>query len=469
MTDDLHELDRIKRSADAFSLTPSPAVWENVEREIRGGKRRRAFIWFLLGGALAGGAAAAWMLSGPEQDQLAVIVQSHDSAAGAISVSPDGHPSSDLRQLHVQSDASHTDLQENFSDPAFSGSTQRRSKEKSATATGVNSGTRVSLSGENPGKAEHLDRSGAVKDIQRDNLPLTKDAPAAERDRVEPSHATHTLTMDAAPARDSLPAVNDTVIALTPDDAAIELAPNDTIIPSSQNDTLPASGRFSIGVGIAPALGLSRASEQGAYQFVGKFRDSTDKELPSLNVHFDLHYRCAPWLQVYTGLRLTSYRTAIRSRQVVYRYDQGSGSGPVPPPVIVSRDYYDINGNAEGSVVNRFTYVGLPAGARLRGYQGRKLSIWLQTEAVCYAMIGSGAYTYDVNSRAYRTATRRDLRSLNFAGATGVAFHYSFKDEFGFELTPGIEGFAASVYKPDHILQQRSGQVSIRASLYYSF
>ncbi|HTF05317.1 MAG TPA: hypothetical protein VK826_14910, partial [Bacteroidia bacterium] len=63
MTDDLHDLNnRLKKSAEDFSLTPSPGVWENVEREInRKDRKRRAFIWLWIGiAALIG--SGGWLV-----------------------------------------------------------------------------------------------------------------------------------------------------------------------------------------------------------------------------------------------------------------------------------------------------------------------------------------------------------------------------------------------------------------------
>lgn len=54
-------IQQYKQEAEQFSLTPAPHVWENVDREINGGKRKKRFfiILFLLGCGLAYGLLTA--------------------------------------------------------------------------------------------------------------------------------------------------------------------------------------------------------------------------------------------------------------------------------------------------------------------------------------------------------------------------------------------------------------------------
>lgn len=477
MTDDLHDLnEKLKRSAEEFSLTPSAGVWKNVEKEIHPRQRTRRLI-FVLAGLLMLSGALTWMLNSPAKPQpTADNVNQHAATAPAAnegeSAPENGVAASTVDPQDITGNpVAKEEVMKNVS-PGNSQPDEWRdvtNKNRSPEQARVNHNETTDHA---PGKGRREEREPAdhamaeangmktaqsplpepeptsfqKADIANDNTLLTRTI--SEADTVTPIDTTHIVKADPV----SLPVV-------------VSAGENNTTV----NDSVPssASGRFSVSIGVMPSWSLTTFTEKGDYDFVANWRDSTERDLPSMNFHFDFGYTFES-TYVYSGLRLVNYRTKMPARQAVYRYDQGPVTGPTPPPVVVSRGFDTINNDPDGMITNQLMYLGVPVGIRTHLYTYRRIRFAAQFEFTCYRLIKTQGYFYDYSTHAYKSMGVGDLRSWNWSSRVALHAEYAFNDRFAAALSPTCTGFG-SIYKRDYPLKQRFSPLGVELSLHYTF
>jgi hypothetical protein len=450
MTDDLHN-DPIKKSAEEFSLVPSPRVWENVDRAINGKERKRRLIVFFFFGVFAAGIAGAWMIRIADNGQ--VVAQAEAANEEVNAPLPDG--TGDV--------TANTDVQQ-----------QRAGTEDVLPL--------VSLPGNNSLHYEPQRTSHATSNENNLRAPSGRDDAGADsvKDNIVslPVKGADELPLSATE-------VQDTLIADNGDHARATALPADTIlvrrdsqlivVPALDPEQTPAEentpahsvpDRLSFACGIAPAISFTRIEEIGKYT-IREYRLNTDRIRPVLNAHLQINFAVVPRMELYSGLSITTFSNSIRSQQIVYRYDTGPVSGPTPPPVIVYEENYTIDPDKE-YVSNHITYLGVPVGVRFNVVPRERLDLWIAAEAGINKLIHTRAYTYDDNHAMYRSMQKSDLQSSKMSYGFGLAAQWRMTNHLQLELNPVYRIYPGNIFSSG-ILIQKFSQLEFRMSLRYSF
>jgi hypothetical protein len=464
MMDDLHNLnEKLKQSAEEFSLAPSQQVWKNVEKEIARRRRKRGFF-FLLTGTLCVCCAAVWLWFNPADDPVAKQQSPNDTMHSTLAALPADRTA----ERATAADSSEEKHVISTVAPAINIFPEREDTHVAGKAPApVAQQEMTGPQHINPGTREQESRITNSR-IESQHSPEPVDPEAAPI--LNPQALTVKKTsqqQDTTHAEQSV-VNNDTSVAEQHQvDTTVQLPA--VVQPFVIADSVPPKpeNRFMIGVGIRPSKSFTRFKELGEYNYIGSYRDSSERALAVCNFQFDIGYRFGE-TYVFSGVHVTNFRTEMHNLQVVYRYDQGPISGPVPPPVVVSRDYYIIDNNRYGRQLNKLTYVGIPIGARTQVFVRDKLSIWLQAEFTTQYLIGMRNYVYDPNTLEYRKGVPSDMRRWNYSVGTSVHLQYAFDDRFAVALSPGTEDFG-SIYKRNYLLRQRFSHLYIQASFHYSF
>ncbi|MDQ3112193.1 MAG: PorT family protein [Bacteroidota bacterium] len=467
MTDKLDELnERFKKSAEDFSLLPSDNVWKNVGRDIRKRERKRRFIifFFVFTGILIG-ATGLFLNQSTDQNTLSGSKKSDSATTTKNSI-----------EQNKPVDQDNIVKKNNSSDnnSANNNSAVQSSFEKN------NAGVQSSSPQNNPAKQSHTVKSNpennseSVKQVipakvkSSDSIPMV-DAAAITGNKnsfaqnkqlqteqtVIPSPQTSLYASDSLKQSDSLHA------AVKRDSL---LAQQLKEFKEDENE-IAIVNRWTIAFGLAPALSFSDMDEQGDYQFVAHYRDSSDKDLPTLNAHFAISYKINPHCEIFSGLGLVNFQQEILHNQVVYRNDTLSLTGPVITP---GKGWYHLSHDTMRPVKTKFAYLQIPVGLRCNVYTRNKFSIWMQPQFAFNLMIRSSGYTYDYDSRTYREFIRKeDLRQWNFSYGAGASFQYAFTENLSFALMPGYHIFLRSIYNSSTPLSQKFQQAELRFSLHY--
>lgn len=450
MADNLDELtNRFKSSAENFSLAPSPSTWEKVEREIGGRERKRRFvILFLLGGALLLG-GAVWFINSPA-GRKNVVVQNQNSVSTLPSI------------------------EEQQKKPASSIADERSSygKKNSETIPVSQKQLKTASSQKEAGQlvqGKFNDSRTTDRSIPGNENESTHKVPAKNEIETKKIISPETALLSLASeikTNDSLKenAVKDSLSIVHLVDLNKDSVPakKDTVTESSFART------WSLTYGAALATSFTTFSEDGDYQFVAHYRDSSDKAVLTQNLHFNISYRAFPRLEIFTGMGLVNYQERMLNKQVVYRDDTLPVSGPLPPAVVKGKGFYHISGDSLRGVTNKFFYLQVPVGVRYTVYTRHKWNIGVQPEISFNKAIYTKGYMYSDATREYKAARLTDLQALNIGYGIGIPFWYELNNKLQLEMMPCFFGMQRSVFSST-LLSQKFQQVEARVSLHYTF
>lgn len=453
MTDDLHN-DPIRKSAEEFSLSPSPRVWENVDRAINGKERKRRLIIFFFCGLLAAGIAGAWMITRSDKDIMADAA-SENSPVNVPPADAESSPSDAMllpetastgeEQMASTAQSADTDLNvtppfENEQGP-YAGNERPVAVDRAGVNDVPAKDTYVQL----PEKENVLPASPV--DILPDTV-VAKD-PVHSGDTLLPVDTIHVVKIDSQQMN----------VPVVPLPVAVEEPEKDTVDPSALH-------RFSIAFSAAPAISFTQIEEVNTHA-IRDYRMNTDRLRPSLNAHLHLHFAVTPRLEMYSGINVTSFSNFIRSQQIVYRYDTGPVSGPSPPPVVVREENYTIDPDKH-EVANRITYLGVPLGVRFNVLPRQRFHLWICGEAAFHRMIQARGYLYDDNQGIYRSMQKADLQQTQLSYGFGLAAQWRMTDHLQAEVSPVFRIYSGNMLASG-ILTQQFSQAEVRLSLRYSF
>lgn len=431
-----------KKSAEDFSMLPPADVWKNVELDIRKRERRRRFIIFFFAGA---GLLICAMLLFPvptEHNKSALQQENKSETPASIQ-----HTPSSIQQNSIagqkNSTSNNTTREQNIIAP------------KSQEKTGVENKKSTA-----PILVKQEKQNAFAGEIDLNN---NIDAKNIITEQAQTTVTTDVVTSKPVVQDTATPAGEPVVVVQSPLPVIIPLA--DTL--SAVKDTLltTSNSRWSVALGISPALSFSHSKEDNEYQYVAQYRDSTDKNLLTFNVHANLAYKLNSRVEIFSGLSLVNFKQDILQDQVVYQYTPAIISGPTPQPMIVSRNYFHINGDSLQPVKNKYTFLEIPFGIHYNMLTVRKFSILLQPHIAFNTLIRSSGYIYDYDSRQYRQFVRKDMRGFNFSYGGGVAFRYALRPNLFFELTPGYQAFHFPFHHSS--FSQKFQQAELRFSLRY--
>ncbi len=469
--------DQFKKSADDFSLTPSPGTWSNVQADISARKRKRKFIifFFLLAGIILGG---LFLLNKPSRKA--------EILPREISLTPTESQKPKAIQQDISSEKSivpqeHFSAQQNNSIPG------KNTKKKNTSITKTNS----------QDKKQHRNaKTSSPRTIQPEKVesPPTSESenmqpPAmlSEEDNVisgnmESSQACETTSFPT-PLSESLSSV-DSIIKTDSKDSLQTSTGKDSVLAvkaetisksdstSALKDSLksyPCQGKWSIGIGVAPTKSYTKLSEGGDYQFISHYRDSSDKILLTWNYHLNLTFNLLPEIGLFTGIGIEHFSQEILNDQAVYKYDtiQSLTVGPSSPAITVEKSFFHIHGESTGTVKNKFTYLEIPFGIHYVFLHERKFNISLLPEIAFNKLIHSEGYRYHSQNLTYEKIADGDLKSWLMSYGVGLSFQYAIKKNIGIELIPYYKSLQKSIWNSSDPISQRFQQTELRFSLRY--
>jgi hypothetical protein len=472
MTDDLHDLDeRLKKSAEEFSLTPSADVWKNVEAELHGRRRKRGFIFAAV---LVCGTAFAWIWHIASDQEISRHNAQQNTSATPKTADGKGYIDNSITTASVpNSSATNNSFEEMRAEQSHAMEESPLVMQENRKAEGAQD-NHEALTPNNLRNDRYENRKSPHDDVTADphspetitqspleteqTPPLSSDSatdqvaivsPASDTDDVKPVDTIHVVKADSVSR-----------IERTMDVEERGLPPVDSVPESS-------AGRFSIAFGAGPSYGMTKFKEKGDYHYIADYRNSTERDLPAMNFHIDFGYMFR-YTYVYSGLHLVNYRTEMPNRQVVYDYDFGSSTGPVTPPVVVTRDYYDINNDAYGTTTTKLTYLEIPIGVRIKGYTYRRFSAWFQFELSATRLIKAQGDMYEYSSQEYRKIQTTDLKLWDWTLGSGVHVQYKVNDRyalaFGYLMVSPRD-----FYKSGYPISQTAGRITAQLSFHYTF
>lgn len=449
MTDDLRDLNsRLKQSAENFSLTPSPGVWQNVEREISRNKRKqRAFIWLLTGVAVLI-ASGLWLTRSGNHNEVLVSNNQIEAVETIASVDNEGTNSP------VQIKGAEVVIPSDVTTPD---NTEGQMTAAQKTPLPVTDKIDPLIHGPT---REQMEEQPFIIRQQPDREKIVAEP---ENDQSNPVHLSGAEPIHESEP-ESLQLTNDND---TPAGAVLPLVVADSLIVSENDTNVAEPSRFSLAVGVSPSLSFTSITERGNNHGVSGYRNSTDKDLAALNAHLNVSYSLLPRLDIYSGISLTNYREDIRSQQTVYRYDTGPVTGPVPPPVVVREENYLIS-DAE-YVTNSLTYIGVPLGIRYNVFPCNRFNIWLRSEAAYNRLIHFNGYVYDDNMGIYRSMSAADLQPWKISYGFAIVVQQNLSSNLELEVSPAYRIFTGSVYQSTNLLSQKFAQADLQFALRYSF
>ncbi len=471
--DNMDELnDQFKKSANDFSLTPSPGTWSNVQADIHARKRKRRFIiyFFLIAGIVSGG---LFLLDRSTSRKTEILPPETSLTPTESQKPPTTQQNVSGKKGNLPKE--HFSAQQSNSTPKKNTSTAKTpSQDKKQHDNGYPASRKIK-----PEKSESSPVTESeytpppVMLLEEDNLvsgnPESSQAcettsfptPLSELDNSGESF-TSTISNDSLQTRtkkDSLLAIKTETNSKTDSSVIIK----DTLKNNSYQS------KWSIVIGVAPTTCHSKLDEKGDYQFISHYRDSSDKNLLTWNFHLNLAYNFLPEIGFFTGIGIEHVSQEILSNQAVYKYDtsQSLTVGPTPPTITVGKSSFHINGDSTGTVKNKFTYLEIPVGIRYDFLRERKFNISLLPEISFNKLIASEGYRYNFQNFMYQKITDADLKPWLVSYGVGLAFQYAVKKNICLELTPYYKSFQKSIWNTSDDISQRFQQTEFRFSLRY--
>ncbi len=472
MADNLDKMDEtFKKSAEEFSLLPSADVWKNIEQDIRKRDRRRRFIIFFFAGA--GLFIATMLLFTDTTEQNKSASQKENRAAKSNSIqSKDAWTQEENTVTQKNITPDNSELVQSVTE---SKGQEKRSVENKNPAADL-------VKAENKNASENTGN----KNSDAKNL-ITEHAQTGLTPEVISSQpATHVSENVGSVATDTKNTLAEQRQTPRPDVASSQQTPEDKeqvdsnanvplpatlpaiIVPADTGELTPLTkslSRWSVAIGISPALGFSQSKEDNNYQYVAHYRDSTDKNLLTYNVHADLSYKINQQVEIFSGLSLVNFKQELLPKQLVYQFTPPPVSSPTPQQVMTGGTSFYNNGDSLQPIKNKYTFLEIPFGIHYNILTVRKFSIRLQPHIGFNMLIRSSGNIYDYNSRQYRKFNREDLRELNFSYGGGVAFQYALRPDLSLELTPGYQAFVFPFHNSS--FSQKFQQAELRFSLRY--
>lgn len=441
--------DRFKKSAENFSLIPSDGIWKNVETEIRRRERKRRFIIiFLTGAAILIGGLFLFINFSDKHPEL-----QKNNPAGSVQ-------NAAQENISVKKDYPE---KENAAIPQVSAEIKNPVNSKTvpqikhqATFISVTEDNNVSepLNPKPSGQNNSIINNPTTSQIISDEITTSSAASISIKTDSIVANAKDTLETKAV--KDSaLAAKSDTIIP-------------DTLIALKDTTQTPAQkSKWSIVIGIAPTLSFSEQQEDGDYQIISNYRDSSDNTLLTWNYRFAVSYRFIPRMEVFTGIGVINFSEEILSKQAVYRYDTNTIIVGPSPTIIVSRGYFNINGDSTGTARNKFSWLEIPIGVCYDFFPDHKLNISLQPEASFNKLMSADGYIYNYETLIYEKIKVSDLKSWQVSYGIGISFQYAILKNLHFEFTPFYKNFQNSIYDDPYPLKQHLQQTELRLSLRY--
>lgn len=443
-----------KSSLEEFSIEPSAGIWDKVEADIRIRERKRRILIFLFAGITLLSVGLMLYYSGnpahlqtgvsPSKSVLADISKKNVSKDVAAAPPQNASQNQSTRPTEKIKQASIYPTEKISNSLVLQQKPTRSSSEKSPSNIHFQT---VSLSNTS---------DTADPEVQVDQNKINENIGFQE---VTGTTITHSSVDSIQIRRDSLTVkTNDSIIA-----NGSTTSNSDTVLPSIKKS------KWSLSIGISPAMSFVKQKENGSYQIVAAYRDSSDKPTVHANFQLNINYLLYPKFEIYTGIAYAQLGQKISNQQAVYFYDSSKVTTTPTPIVTIRRALYNINENQDSYTQNKFTYLAIPIGIRYQLYQQAKFSFHLVPEIAFHKLIRVQGYRYDFENFDYVPIRKRDLKSSSFAYGGGVAIKYAFNNNLQIEIIPSYKNFRKSIYIAAYPYSERFQQLALQLNLRYLF
>lgn len=441
-----------KSSFENFSIEPSASIWEKVEADIRLRERkRRIIIFFFTTIALLSGGLLLYYIGNPAPIQTTVTHKKIKQAATNTENATIQNATSLLQNSTLEkANASHARNRQDSKYQSENVSSLPAIIQKTAQA-----------SNEKPFHyPQPQTQSPITKHDTTGNVVLTVQNFVKSNLEVQ-EILEKPLTIISI---DSIPKSRDSITVKTNDSISTDvlmLSVKDSVL---QNDK---KSRWSIGIGVSPAMSFVKHKEKGSYQIVAAYRDSTDKPTVQLNYQVYVNYEPVPKIEIYSGIMYVQLAQKIKNQQAVYFYDSSKVTTSPTPIVTVHRAFYNINDKQDGNTLNKFTYVAVPLGLRYQLYKKSKISFYLVPEMAYHKLILVKGYRYDFENFEYVSIRKVDLKASSFSYGGGISINYAINNHLQFEIVPTYKNFSKSIYIAAYPYSERFQQYAVQLNLRY--
>jgi hypothetical protein len=449
--------DQFKKTAENFSLAPSPGTWMSVEADIRKRKRKKRLIifFFLLAGMLIGVVFLRSNNSTTFLTRDSISTDKIQTQKNSLQLN-EALPTSPLKQ-------SSTTLVQQIN-PLRKIATGRKTFPQNKIHS-------IQEKTDFPKKYTSNQEPPLVIENEIKQLPPL----LQEEDNLISGSSESSENCETVVYPTPLPESGSSV------DSIAALVSGDSIALKSKVDSMDAEKnlakkhsaqfKWNLTLYAGPATSYSEIMEDGDSRFISSYRDSSDKNLLTLNYHLTLTYNFFSGWGVYGGIGIVQYAQKILRRQVVYHYDTMNTApfvtNPLPPVVTLEKSYFDIQGDSTGTVKNKFTYLEIPLGVSYEFLPGRKFNIVLLPEISFNKLIYSEGYLYDFKNFRYEEISDENLKPWLVSFGIGLSFQYNVLKNFSIGITPHYTNFEKSIYTSAYPISQRFQQTEFRFSLQY--
>jgi len=446
--------EKFVKAAESFALQPSPGVWSNIEKDIAlpPRKKRKGGIIIIFSLLVLSSALLGYFLISTHTSNNSTIKTSDSMTHG----NPTRRDQNTIAGKTYKEPSNVDSIKNSKTDQHKTQNLPFKAHDFSKAQNHLTKTSDTSAKYQLIGKtSNNIEVSGEVNpSISKSSEPdISIDAAQNLPDKV--------IHKDIITAQNDL--VKDT---LEKDSLADSFASKKTDKVAGKS-SLP---KWSIGLFVGGSQSFTKIQEAGDYQFIKKYRDSTDKDLLALNYGLNFSYDIIPNVTIYAGPGITQYKQKILSRQMVYRYDTTPATSPFHPPVIiVNKDFYDISGDSAGSVRNSFTYLNIPLGIRYNFFPGKKFGFSLQAEISINRLINAKGYIYNKEELVYTNQIKASLKPWMISYSFGIPIHYKVYSNLTLELIPVYGIYQGSVYKSSYTVSQKFQQMELLLGFRYAF
>jgi hypothetical protein len=450
---------KFKTSAENFSLSPSNESWMKVESALQRKNRRRKFIiFFLLGFTMLSGyyffnrngqaiktdhsttndVEKTTAMSNP--DQKSQIENSGSSQAKSLTNKTTTTPP-DNKHL---SESNHST--KNISKKIYHQEIIRHETKKLSQA-GIASTTKLKTTDEEKILASNGEQ--VESQVSLNTTPI----------EVIPRDSSH----ESNTGDDQVNKIKDTTIFV-----GIDSLKKDSL--ATKTDSLPDEDhgfRWSISLGAAPTMSASTYKEQGDYQILANYRDSSDKNLLTMNYKLLLHYKLSNKVELFSGVGIRNFKQELLSHQAVYKYDTNTNVSVPFPVITVGRAYSNLSNDSIGVVKNNFTYLEIPLGVSYNLFTRGKFNLSLDGQIGMNKLISTESYKYEASSFTYKKSSTSDLKPWIFSFGLGLSARQFIAKRISLEFSPAYHRFQNSIFKSNQPLELYVDQAELNFSIRY--
>lgn len=460
MTNPMDDLDhKFKSSAENFSLSPSNDSWTKVESALNEKKRKRKFIiFFLLGFTVVSGFLLFNRTNKPVTNETKHLKAVENTIVASTPAKQNKITATEIK----------------LAKPIEEKVKPIQQRDKSTLESSLSSKVRLQNS------LNHEKQSlFATKESKPSNVPssaIKEDAPSkiiTAHDKKEQVQIDVNETSSVNSQIDSSGVSNVIAETVYPMENTTSITLIDSLRKDStanKTDSLPANVdgfRWSISIGAAPTMSATNYKEVGDYQILANYRDSSDKNLLTMNYKLLIHYKLSKKVELFTGIAIRNFKQELLSHQAVYKYDTNTIVTLPFPVITVSRAYANLSNDSLGVVKSNFSYLEIPFGISYNLFSRGKFNLSVDGQIGMNKLISSESYKYEASSFNYKKSASTDLKPWIFSYGVGLSAKQFIAKRISLEFSPAYYRFPNSIFKSNQPLEQFFDQAELNFSIRY--